>query len=67
MVERGDEFLVGLGEGGGESVEPGGDQRLPAQHLWLHIDHATPGHLRGGGGGGGGGKNEGGALSSVYL
>ena len=45
VVEGDNELLESLGEGVRQSVEPGGEERVPAQHLWLHVDHATPRHL----------------------
>ena len=45
VVEGDNELLESLGEGVRQSVEPGGEERVPAQHLWLHVHHATPRHL----------------------
>ena len=45
VVEGDDEFFEGLGEGGRECVDPGGEERVPAQHVRLHVYHTTPRHL----------------------
>ena len=46
VVEGDNELLEGVSEGGRQSVDPGGEERVPAQHLWLHVHHATPRHLK---------------------
>ena len=44
-VEAVDEILEFLGHGRGEGVDPGLHDWLPAQHLRLHVHHATARHL----------------------
>ena len=46
MIEGPDEVCERLSEGGWEGVHPGGEQGVPAQHVGLHVDHATPRHLQ---------------------
>ena len=40
-----DNGLVHFSQCTGEGIQPGLDQRPPAQCSWFHVDHATTGYL----------------------
>ena len=41
-----DQFTIIFIQCFGQSVKPGHQQRLPTQHMRLHVNHATATHLR---------------------